>query len=390
MSIIQSIFGNESESFINKTKKIVLKINSLEVDIKALKDEDFKDKTLEFKKRLNEGESLDDLLPEVFACVREVAFRTKGERHYDVQLIGGIALHSGNIAEMRTGEGKTLTATSPTYLNALTGKGVHVVTVNDYLSRRDAVWMGPIFSMLGITVSVVNSQNTSYVYDSSHISIVENSESDIGSFKVEYECLRPCSRKEAYDCDITYGTNNEFGFDYLRDNLAQHIDNLVQRGHNYAIVDEVDSILIDESRTPLIISSQTEDSEDLYYTFANISKQLKKEEDYTVDEKLKAISLTDNGITKAEGLLGISDIYTEKGIKYVHHLETAVRARALFENNKDYFNGGEFPNPKQLVDFIEEEYKLYIQDYKKFIKEEGKKAAEIVKEAEKVESIKNE
>ena len=336
MSIIQSIFGDESSAFVKKAKKTVSVINFLEEKIKNLKDEEFKGKTIELRGRLEKGESLDDILPEAFAVVREVAYRTKGERHYDVQMIGGYALHAGNIAEMRTGEGKTLTATTPAYLNALSNEGVHIITVNDYLSRRDAVWMGPIFSMLGMTVGVVNSQNTSYIYDASHIDKVSDAESDAGAFKVEYECLRPCSRKEAYACDITYGTNNEFGFDFLRDNLAQHVDNLVQRGHHYAIVDEVDSILIDESRTPLIISSPAEDSEDLYYTFADISKQLKKEEDYTVDEKLRAVSLTDAGITKAENLLGISDIYTEKGIKYVHHLETAVRARALFENNKDY------------------------------------------------------
>ena len=267
--------------------------------------------------------------------MREASSRVLGIRHYDVQLIGGMALHANNIAEMRTGEGKTLMATLPAYLNALTEKGVHVVTVNDYLSRRDAVWMGPLFSALGLSIGVVNSQNTSYVYDPSHQSHVSE-ETDLGSFKVQYEFLRPCTRREAYACDITYGTNNEFGFDFLRDNLANNINDLVQRGHNYAIVDEVDSILIDESRTPLIISSQAEDSEDLYYTFADISKQLQKGDDYTVDEKLRAISLTDGGITKAEELLGISNIYTEKGIKYVHHLETAVRARALYENNKDY------------------------------------------------------
>jgi preprotein translocase subunit SecA len=281
-------------------------------------------------------------LPEAFAIVREVAYRTRSERHYDVQLIGGIALHKGNIAEMRTGEGKTLVATSPAYLNALGEKGVHIVTVNDYLSRRDAVWMGPIFSMLGMTVGVVNSQNTSYIFDPSHQTPEEEGEDDLSSFKVQYEFLRPCTRREAYRCDITYGTNNEFGFDYLRDNLVNSIDDISQRGHHYAIVDEVDSILIDESRTPLIISSQAEESEDLYKTFADISKQLKKDEDYAVDEKLKAISLTDQGITKAETLLGISDIYTQKGIKYVHHLETAVRARALYEENKDYVvKGGE-------------------------------------------------
>ena len=328
--------GTESSRLINKWSPLVDKINQLEPQMQSLSDEEFKAKTEELKSKIKEGASLDDVLPEAFAMVREVSKRTRNERHYDVQLIGGIALHKGNITEMRTGEGKTAAATLPAYLNSLTDAGVHIVTVNDYLSRRDAVWMGPVFSLLGVSVAVVNSQNTSYVYDPTHLSKESEEGSELGAFKVLYECLKPCTRKEAYAADITYGTNNEFGFDYLRDNLANNINDVVQRGHNYAVVDEVDSILIDESRTPLIISSQAEDSEDLYYTFADISKKLNKEEDYTVDEKLRAISLTDHGITLAESLLGIYDIYTEKGIKYVHHLETAVKARALYENNKDY------------------------------------------------------
>lgn len=337
MNIFKNIIGSESSRLIKKWGPIIDKINKLEPEMKNLEDSDFKIKTEELKTKLKDGVDIDDLLPEAFALVREASFRTFGLRPYDVQLIGGISLHKGNIAEMRTGEGKTLMATLPAYLNSLTSLGVHIVTVNDYLSRRDAVWMGPIFSMLGISVAVVNSQNKSYIYDPAHQSKEETTEEgEVGSFKVLYEFLRPCTRREAYSADITYGTNNEFGFDYLRDNLANNINDVVQRGHSYAIVDEVDSILIDESRTPLIISSQAEDSEDLYYTFADISKKLKKEEDYTVDEKLRAISLTDHGITLAESLLGIYDIYTEKGIKYVHHLETAVKARALYENNKDY------------------------------------------------------
>jgi preprotein translocase subunit SecA len=335
MSILENIIGTESNRLIKKWRPIVDKINKIESDIKGLDESSFKLKTEELKSKIKEGISLDDILPEAFALIREVSIRMHNERHYDVQLIGGIALHKGNIAEMRTGEGKTLMATLPAYLNALTGKGVHIVTVNDYLSRRDGVWMGSLFAMLGISVSVINSQNTSYIYDETHQSR-EAVDSELESFKVQYEFLRPCTRKEAYNADITYGTNNEFGFDYLRDNLANNINEVVQRGHYFTIVDEVDSILIDESRTPLIISSQAEDSEDLYYTFADIAKKLKLEEDYTVDEKLRAISLTDHGITLAEDLLGISNIYTEKGIKYVHHLETAVKARALYENNKDY------------------------------------------------------
>ena len=336
MAILSSIFKSSNDRTISSWKGIVNKINNLEAEYKELNDSDFSAKTAAFKERLQQKETLDDLLPEAFALVREAASRARNERHYDVQLIGGIALHKGSIAEMRTGEGKTLVATSPAYLNALTGRGVHIVTVNDYLSRRDAVWMGPVFALLGISVGVVNSQNTSYVFDPAHTTPEQEGVEDLSSFKVQYEFLRPATRKEAYACDITYGTNNEFGFDFLRDNLATNVNDIVQRDHYYAVVDEVDSILIDESRTPLIISSPTAESEDLYATFATIAKKLKPEEDYAVDEKLRAISLTDAGITKAEELLGISNIYTEKGIKYVHHLETAVRARALYENNKDY------------------------------------------------------
>jgi preprotein translocase subunit SecA len=337
MGILTNIIGTESDRLIKKWKPLVEKINKLEDYFKGLDDDSLKAKTEEFKARVEKGESLDSILPEAFALVREVSVRTRSERHYDVQLVGGIALHNGNVTEMRTGEGKTLVATLPAYLNALTGKGVHIVTVNDYLSRRDAVNMGLVYHALGLSVGVINSQNTSYKYDPSHVTEEQASDDkEIGGFRVQYEYLKPCSRAEAYACDITYGTNNEFGFDYLRDNLARNINDIVQREHGFAIVDEVDSILIDESRTPLIISSPAEDSEDLYYTFADIAKKLKQEEDYTVDEKLRAISLTDHGITMAEDLLGIQNIYTEKGIKYVHHLETAVKARALYENNKDY------------------------------------------------------
>jgi len=312
MSIFKSIIGSENDRQIKKWGPIVDKINAIEPDMKILADSDFVNKTKELKEKLASGKTLDDILPEAFALVREVSFRIYGQRHYDVQLLGGIALHNGSIAEMRTGEGKTLMATLPSYLNSLTGEGVHVITVNDYLSRRDSVWMGPIFSMLGVSCAVVNSENKSYIFDAAHKDKENEDEKETSSFKVQYEFLRPCSRAEAYACDITYGTNNEFGFDFLRDNLANSMGDIVQRGHHYAVVDEVDSILIDESRTPLIISSAAEDSEDLYYTFADIAKNLKPEEDYGVDEKLRAISLTDQGITKAEDLLGIKDIYTQK------------------------------------------------------------------------------
>jgi preprotein translocase subunit SecA len=338
-----SIFGDESTKFIKKTEPMVAKINALEASISALKDEDFPKKTEEFKARLaeagndseNKKKVLDEILPEAFALVREAAKRNLKERHYDVQLMGGIALHSGKIAEMKTGEGKTLVATLAVYLNALTGDGVHIVTVNDYLSRRDGVLMGQVYNFLGLTVGVINSQNVSYLYDATHTE--EDKERDqVGEFKILYDFLKPTSRKEAYLADITYGTNHEYGFDYLRDNLATSVNDLVQRGHNYAVVDEVDSILIDEARTPLIISSQSGDSEDFYLKFYQIAKQLKRDTDYEVDEKLKAVTLTDEGITKAEQLLGIENIYTEKGIKYVHHLETAVKAQAIFERDKDY------------------------------------------------------
>jgi len=335
MSIFNKIFGDVSTKFIANSKDIIEKTASFEESISKLADSDFPFKTQEFKDRLAKGETLDDILPEAFATVREAAKRNLGERHYDVQLLGGLVLHSGKIAEMKTGEGKTLVATLPAYLNTLTGLGVHIVTVNDYLARRDAVLMGQVYNFLGLTVGVINSNNVSYLYDATHKE--EDIKRDqIGEFKIVYDFLKPSSRKEAYLTDITYGTNHEYGFDYLRDNLATSLETLVQRGHNFAIVDEVDSILIDEARTPLIISSQSGDSEDFYIKFYQIAKQLKKDIDYTVDEKLKAISLTDEGITKAENLLGIENIYTEKGIKYVHHLETAVKAQAIFEKDKDY------------------------------------------------------
>jgi preprotein translocase subunit SecA len=334
MSILKKIFGDENVKALKKIQPIVLAVNALEEETKKLPAEAFPERTASFRKRLEEGETEDDILPEAFALVREASRRTLGERHYDVQLVGGIILHQGKIAEMRTGEGKTLVATLPSYLNALSGKGVHVVTVNDYLARRDAVWMGQIFSYLGVSSSVIN-HDTSYIYDPKHVEADEKRD-ELGSFKIIYDFLRPCTRQEAYLADITYGTNSEFGFDYLRDNIAYNPGQLSQRGYNYALVDEIDSILIDEARTPLIISSSTSESEDLYVTFADIAKNLKETEDYEVDEKLKAISLTDAGITKAEKALGVENIYTEKGIKYVHHLETAVRAKALFKKDKEY------------------------------------------------------
>lgn len=336
LTSIKSVFGDGNTSFIKDAEKIVKVVNSLEEKYAAFSPEDFPKETEKLKERVQKGEKLDDVLPEAFAMVREASKRTRGERHYDVQIIGGFAMHNGRIAEMKTGEGKTLVATLPAYLNALEGKGVHIVTVNDFLSRRDATWMGQIYAYLGLSVAVVNSQNISYLYDKDADGEKDKERDQVGSFKIIYEFLKPVSRREAYAADITFGTNNEFGFDYLRDNLAQTAEGMVQRGHNFAIVDEIDSILIDEARTPLIISAPAEDSGDLYVRFANISKELKPETHYGVDEKLRAITLNDAGIELAEKLLGIENIYTEKGIKYVHHLETAIRAEALFKRDKEY------------------------------------------------------
>jgi preprotein translocase subunit SecA len=323
-----------AKRYIDSLRGIVAEIDSFEEGMGKLSDADFPLKTAEFKERLKGGESLDDLLPEAFALVREAGKRTLQQRHFGVQLMGGIILHRGAIAEMRTGEGKTLVATLPAYLNALTGEGVHVVTVNDYLARRDAAWMGQVYAYLGLSVGIINTDG-SYVYDPAHREMDEERD-EVGSFKVVYEFLRPASKKDAYAADITYGTNNEFGFDYLRDNTAYEKSHVFQRSHPYAIVDEIDSILIDEARTPLIISMPFAESEDLYGTFATIARSLVPGEDYTIDEKQRSTALSDKGIEKAEKALGVDNIYTDKGIKYVHHLETAVRAKALFTKDKHY------------------------------------------------------
>jgi preprotein translocase subunit SecA len=334
MGLWTSLFGAQHEKDIQAMKPVVEKIASFEPAFEKFTQEEFQKKTQEFRARLGKGESLDDLLPEAFALVREAGKRTLGQRHYDVQMMGGIVLHRRGIAEMRTGEGKTLVATLPAYLNALTGKGVHIVTVNDYLSRRDATWMGQIYAYLGLSTAVIN-HDTSFLYDA-HATSKPDLSVETESFKVEYEFLRPCTRQEAYRADITYGTNSEFGFDYLRDNITYDVKDLRQWSHAYAIVDEIDSILIDEARTPLIISAPSTDSEKLYETFASIARKLEAPEHFTIDEKHKAIQLTDAGISRAEELLGIENIYTEKGIKYVHHLETAVRAKALFVKDREY------------------------------------------------------
>ncbi|MBU3968826.1 preprotein translocase subunit SecA [Patescibacteria group bacterium] len=336
INLINKIFKDNNTKTLDGMGVIVKEINSFEKEMSSLSDEKLSEKTLYFKNKIKNDESLDNILPEAFAVVREVSKRTLKQRHFDVQLMGGVVLHNGNIVEMKTGEGKTLAATLPAYLNALTEKGIHIVTVNDYLARRDAVWMGQIYSFLGLSVGVING-DASYLYDPKYEKQEDDKERDeFGYFKIVHDFLRPCTRREAYEADITYGTNNEFGFDYLRDNIAYKKSETRQREFNYAIVDEIDSILIDEARTPLIISAATTESEDLYRKFADIANKMKKDEDYEVDEKLKATTLTDAGIERAEKLLGVENIYTEMGIKYVHHLETAIRAKALFSKDKDY------------------------------------------------------
>ncbi|MSR87952.1 MAG: preprotein translocase subunit SecA [Candidatus Zambryskibacteria bacterium] len=334
MVLFGNIFGSHEERALKGWQSLVESINAFEKDFEKLSPEELKGKTKEFKEKLSTGETLDDILPEAFATVREAAKRTLGQRHFDVQLLGGLALYNGGISEMKTGEGKTLVATLPAYLKALEEKGVHVVTVNDYLSRRDAVWMGQIYSYLGLSVGVLNDQE-SFLYDPAH-SNVDKERDELGSFHVVHEFLRPATKQEAYRADITYGTNNQFGFDYLRDNLLYNQEELSQRGYHYAIVDEIDSILIDEARTPLIISGSIGAAGELYGRFAKIVTAFIEGTDFTVDEKQKAISLTDEGINKAEKSLGIENIYTEGGIRYVHHLETAIRAKALYHKDKEY------------------------------------------------------
>ncbi|MFC1608575.1 preprotein translocase subunit SecA [Patescibacteria group bacterium] len=326
MKIFKKLFGS-NEREVKKLHPIVGQINELEDGISKLSDKDLKNKTIEFRNRLEKDETLDDILPEAFAVVREAAKRVIGERHYDVQLIGGIILHQGKIAEMKTGEGKTLTSTLPIYLNAIEGKGAHVITVNDYLAKRDANWMGSIFHFLGLSTACIL-HNVSYQY------IPEKIDDD--EVSVEMENLVQISRKEAYGSDVTYGTNNEFGFDYLRDNMAQRLENISQRKLNFAIVDEVDSILIDEARTPLIISAPDTESGKLYQQFARVAPRLKQGEDFDIDEKSKTVTLTDSGISKVESLLGMDNIYAPGKITYVHHLEQALKAEFLFKREKDY------------------------------------------------------
>ena len=343
MSILTKIFGDPNEKAVKSLRPIVEKINSLEEKMQILSLAELKNKTVEFKARLQNGETLDDILPEAFAVVRETSKRVTGMRHFDTQLIGGIVLHRGQISEMRTGEGKTLVATLPVYLNALAGKGVHVVTVNDYLAKRDAVWMSQIYDALGLSVGVIQQLNVSYKYNANKLtedlsegSALDEERDKKGMFKVESEYLEECSRREAYACDITYGTNNEFGFDYLRDNMVGNLGEMVQRPFYFAIVDEVDSILIDEARTPLIISAPAEEAADMYYRFAELVNRLKENEDYNIDEKMRTATLSESGIKKMESWLNVDNIYAEGGIALVHHVEQALKAKALFKRDRDY------------------------------------------------------
>jgi preprotein translocase subunit SecA len=347
-SFLNKLFGDPNKKALKEIQPLVETINSLESEFEKLTDQELKNKTQEFKNRLQEGQTLDDILPEAFATVRETSKRTMGMRHYDVQLIGGIALHQGKIAEMRTGEGKTLVATLPTYLNALEGKGVHVVTVNDYLAKRDAVWMSKIYDFLGLSVGIIQNQRVSYKYvgqklASENEKLTESEINDIeieeDSFKIDDDFIVPCSRQEAYRLDIVYGTNNEFGFDYLRDNMVQSLDEMVMRPGeemHYAIIDEVDSILIDEARTPLIISAPAEQATEQYYQFAKLVRGLKENEDYNVDEKMRSSTLTEEGIAKFEKWLNVENLYVEGGIRLVHHIEQALKAEVLFKRDKDY------------------------------------------------------
>ena len=324
--LFKKILGDPQAKTVKRLKKRVKDINSLAPKYAKLSDKKLKEQTEILKKKL-EKSTLDNLMPDAFAIVREAATRALGQRHFDVQLIGGMALHEGSVAEMKTGEGKTLVATAPVYLNALSGKGVHVVTVNDYLAQRDAGWMAQVYSFLGLTTGVIIADE-SYIFD---IDFVNKKHDD-----VRFRHLKPCTRQEAYLADVTYGTNNEFGFDYLRDNMVREVDQLRQRELNFAIVDEVDSILIDEARTPLIISAPATASGNAYAQFAKIARSLKPDVHYEIDEKQKASVLTDEGVEFVEKTLGIDNLYGSENIRTIYHLDQAVKAQALFKKDKDY------------------------------------------------------
>ena len=319
---LKNILGNSNARVIKKMQSVIDDINDFSPDIARLNDNELRSKTIEFKDRISKGETTNDLLPEAFAVVREAAERTIGLRHFDVQLIGGVVLYQGKISEMRTGEGKTLVATLPAYLESLEGKGVHIVTVNDYLARRDCQWMGAVFDFLGVSVSSLQ-HASAYQFE-------------MGIDDAEFDNLRPISRSDAYKCDIVYGTNNEFGFDYLRDNMVQDIDEKVQRGRSYAIVDEVDNILIDEARTPLIISGPAEESSQEYSKFSKIVSFLRSEKDYTIDEKHRTVGLTVEGVQSLEDILKIDNLYSADNYKNVHFIENALKAKAIFQRDRDY------------------------------------------------------
>src|SRR5579875_2864443 len=323
-SFLTRLFGSANERALKRIWPIVEEIAALEPEYAALPAEAFPERTAAFRERLAAGETLDDLLPHAFAAVREAARRTIGLRHYDVQMVGGIVLHQGKIAEMKTGEGKTLVATLPLYLNALAGRGAHLVTVNDYLARRDVQWMGPVYHYLGLSVgSIIH--DASFRFDPTYI-----------PKDYRFLHLRPVERRDAYRCDITYGTNNEFGFDYLRDNMKFSLDEYVQRELYYAIVDEVDNILIDEARTPLIISGPAEESSEKYYAVNRIIPRLRRDVDYTIDEKHRSATLTEEGVAKCERLLGISNLYDPSQIDTLHHVTQALKAHTIFKRDVDY------------------------------------------------------
>lgn len=329
---LQGVFGDAQKRILKRLWKQAQEIGKLEPKYEKMSDKELTGQTEILKKRL-EKETVDKILNDAFAVAREASRRVLGMRPYDVQLIGGMVLNSGAVAEMKTGEGKTLVAMLPAYLNALTEHGVHVVTVNDYLAQRDAGWNGPIYDFLGVSVGVIIN-DASFIYDKEY----ENEEHDDERFRH----LKPCTRKEAYNADITYGTNNEFGFDYLRDNMTSEVANLRQRELNFAIVDEVDSILIDEARTPLIISAPAGDNPESYYQFAKICARLTPE-DYILDEKRRSVTLTDAGIDKVQQMLGVENLYSTKNTPLVYHMEQALRAEVLFKRDKDYVvtNSGE-------------------------------------------------
>ncbi len=340
MSFFGKIFGDSNASYLKSLQPAIDRINAVEKDFKNLSAEELKNSTAKLRERLKNGETPDDILPEAFAAVREAASRALNQRPFDSQLIGGMVINRGAVAEMATGEGKTLAAVAPAYLNALSGS-VHIVTVNEYLARRDAVWMGKIYRSLGLEVACLV-PNSAFLYDpewevsEDAIELINKEEEATGSFLVQQEFLKPITRREAYKADIVYGTNHEFGFDYLRDNLAYNFEQQVQGERNFAIIDEVDSILIDEARTPLIISAPDMESSEFYKVFSRIADKLSIEEDYTVDEKFRNVSITSEGIAKVEKFIGVNNLYAPENLRLVHFLEESLKAKAIFKRDKDY------------------------------------------------------